>query len=447
VEKPSILVVDDDLRMRQLVRDTLAVEGFESRQCIDGREAAQLLSTQPFDIVITDLMMPYFNGIEILEKARQANPDCLVVLVTGYGTIESAVEAIRKGAYDYIQKPFEPDELLFVVRRAAEHARLLHENRKLRQQVEGCQSEELIGTSPQMASLKELVGKIAPFDTTVLIQGETGTGKELVAKLIHRWSKRADQIFLPVNCGALPESLLESELFGHVRGAFTGAEQDKQGLFEAVHHGTIFLDEINSTSAGFQVKLLRVLQEGAFLKVGGREPCRVDVRVIAATSMPLAKEVEAGRFRSDLFYRLNVVTIDIPPLRRRREDIPLLAHHFLVKFGAKYGREVRSISMPGLAQLRGYSWPGNVRELENVIERAIIMASGPELQPEHLPRLANAGGRPEATEGDLVSMSEMEKSLIARTLQSTGGHRGRTAEALGISSASLWRKIKKYGLG
>jgi DNA-binding NtrC family response regulator len=447
VQKPSILVVDDDLRMRQLVRDTLAMEGFEARLCIDGREAAQLLAAQAFDIVITDLMMPYFNGIEILEKARQANPDCMVVLVTGYGTIESAVEAIRKGAYDYIQKPFEPDELLFVVQRAAEHARLLHENRKLRQQVEGCRSEELIGTSPQMASLKELVGKIAPFDTTVLIQGETGTGKELVAKLIHHWSTRADQIFLPVNCGALPESLLESELFGHVRGAFTGAEQDKQGLFEAVHNGTIFLDEIDSTSAGFQVKLLRVLQEGAFLKVGGREPCRVDVRVIAATSTPLAKEVEAGRFRSDLFYRLNVVTIDIPPLRRRREDIPLLAYHFLVKYGAKYGREVRSIAAPALAQLRIYSWPGNVRELENVLERAVIMAVGPELQPEHLPRLANAGDRPEEKEGGLVSMSEMERSLIARTLQSTGGHRGRTAEALGISSASLWRKIKKYGLG
>jgi transcriptional regulator with PAS, ATPase and Fis domain len=298
-----------------------------------------------------------------------------------------------------------------------------------------------------MASLKGLVGKIAPFDTTVLIQGETGTGKELVAKLIHRWSTRADQIFLPVNCGALPESLLEAELFGHVRGAFTGAEQDKQGLFEAVDHGTIFLDEINSTTPGFQVKLLRVLQEGAFLKVGGREQCRVDVRVIAATSTPLAKEVEAGRFRSDLFYRLNVVTIDIPPLRHRREDIPLLAHHFLVKFGVKYGREVRAISAPALAHLRGHSWPGNVRELENVLERAVIMATGPELQPEHLPPLANGGGRAEETAGELVSMNDMEKSLIARTLQSTGGHRGRTAEALGISSASLWRKIKKYGLG
>jgi DNA-binding NtrC family response regulator len=442
---PSILVVDDDLRLRQLVRDTLIEGGFSPEVCGDGREAAQILAERPVDMVITDLMMPYFDGMEILEKAKLANPDCLVILITGYGTVESAVEAIKKGAWDYVQKPFEPDELLLIVQRAVEHLRLLQENRRLRRQVENCQGDELIGTSRNMAELKTLVGRVAPFDTTILIQGETGTGKELVARLIHRWSTRREQRFLPVNCAALPESLLESELFGHVQGAFTGAERDRPGLFEAVDKGTLFLDEINSTSPGFQVKLLRVLQDGAFLKVGGRETHKVDVRIVAATNIPLEKEVEAGRFRSDLFYRLNVVTVDIPPLREHTEDIPLLAHHFLAKYGAKYGKSVQGIGADALARLRVYAWPGNIRELENVLERAVIMVDGTELRAAHLPRLTPDDSR-ESLDTGLISISEMEKNLIAKTLRATGGHRGKAAEALEISPVSLWRKIKKYGL-
>jgi DNA-binding NtrC family response regulator len=442
---PSILIVDDDLRLRQLVRDTLIDGGFFPEVCGDGREAAQLLAERPVDLVITDLMMPYFDGIEILEKAKLANPDCLVILITGYGTVESAVEAIKKGAWDYIQKPFEPDVLLLIVQRAVEHLRLLQENRRLRQQVEDWQGEGLIGTSRNMGELKALVGRVAPFDTTILVQGETGTGKELVARLIHRWSTRREQCFLPVNCAALPESLLESELFGYVQGAFTGAERDRPGLFEAVDKGTLFLDEINSTTPGFQVKLLRVLQDGAFLKVGGREPHEVDVRVIAASNTPLEKEVKAGRFRSDLFYRLNVVTVDIPPLRERKEDIPLLSHHFLAKFGAKYGKNVHGIGADALARLRGYAWPGNVRELENVLERAVIMVDGTELRASHLQRLTPDNNR-ELLASELISLPEMEKNLIAKTLRVTGGHRGKTAEALEISPVSLWRKIKKYGL-
>jgi DNA-binding NtrC family response regulator len=442
---PSILVVDDDLRLRQLVRDTLIEGGFSPEVCGDGREAAQILAERPVDMVITDLMMPYFDGMEILEKAKLANPDCLVILITGYGTVESAVEAIKKGAWDYVQKPFEPDELLLIVQRAVEHLRLLQENRRLRRQVENCQGDELIGTSRNMAELKTLVGRVAPFDTTILIQGETGTGKELVARLIHRWSTRREQRFLPVNCAALPESLLESELFGHVQGAFTGAERDRPGLFEAVDKGTLFLDEINSTSPGFQVKLLRVLQDGAFLKVGGRETHKVDVRIVAATNIPLEKEVEAGRFRSDLFYRLNVVTVDIPPLREHTEDIPLLAHHFLAKYGAKYGKSVKGIGADALARLRVYAWPGNIRELENVLERAVIMVDGTELRAAHLPRLTPDDSR-ESLDTGLISISEMEKNLIAKTLRATGGHRGKAAEALEISPVSLWRKIKKYGL-
>jgi DNA-binding NtrC family response regulator len=442
---PSILIVDDDLRLRQLVRDTLIEGGFSPEVCGDGREAAQILAERPVDMVITDLMMPYFDGMEILEKAKLANPDCLVILITGYGTVESAVEAIKKGAWDYVQKPFEPDELLLIVQRAVEHLRLLQENRRLRRQVENCQGDELIGTSRNMAELKTLVGRVAPFDTTILIQGETGTGKELVARLIHRWSTRREQRFLPVNCAALPESLLESELFGHVQGAFTGAERDRPGLFEAVDKGTLFLDEINSTSPGFQVKLLRVLQDGAFLKVGGRETHKVDVRIVAATNIPLEKEVEAGRFRSDLFYRLNVVTVDIPPLREHTEDIPLLAHHFLAKYGAKYGKSVQGIGADALARLRVYAWPGNIRELENVLERAVIMVDGTELRAAHLPRLTPDDSR-ESLDTGLISISEMEKNLIAKTLRATGGHRGKAAEALEISPVSLWRKIKKYGL-
>ena len=447
MRQPSILIIDDDLRMRQLVRDTLTDEGYEPQLCGDGREAAQYLTVHGgVDIVVTDLMMPFFDGIEILEKAKQANPDCMVILVTGYGTVESAVEAIKKGAYDYIQKPFEPDDLLLIVRRAAEHVRVVRENRKLRLQVASCRNEELVGPSRQMEDLKAFVARIAPFDTTVLIEGETGTGKELVAKLLHHWSKRRERPFLPINCGALPEPLLEAELFGHVRGAFTGAEQDKKGLFEAVDTGTLFLDEINATSPGFQVKLLRVLQEGAILRVGDREPRKVDVRVIAASNTPLEKEVTTGRFRSDLFYRLNVVTVDIPPLRKRKEDIVPLAQHFLAKHEAKYGIAVRSISPEALARLRNHAWPGNVRELENVLERAVIIADGPELRPEHLPQFAAGVPPREATGSEGLSLAETEKRLIVETLQQTGGHKGKAAERIGISPVSLWRKMKKYGL-
>ncbi|KIH75523.1 regulatory protein, Fis family [Geoalkalibacter ferrihydriticus] len=441
---PSILIVEDDLRMRQLLRDTLGAEGIVAETTEDSREAARILDAQKIDIVITDLMMPHIDGMEILERARRGNPECAVILITGYGTIESAVAAIRKGAYDYVQKPFEPDALLLIVRRAQEHVRLLQENRRLRRQVEGMHGEELIGTSRRMVDLKNFIAKIAPFDTTVLIQGETGTGKELVAKLIHQWSPRRTQTFLPINCGALPESLLEAELFGHVRGAFTGADRDKKGLFEAVEKGTLFLDEINSISPAFQVKLLRVLQEGTYMKVGGRDPQKTDVRVIAAGNVPLEQEVAAGRFRSDLFYRLNVVPVEIPPLRERREDIGLLAHHFLAKYGAKYGKSVQTISARALENLRAHPWPGNVRELENVVERAVIVAEGDELLPAHLPRLTPPADERMAADEDLISLEEMEKRLILKTLQRTSGNRGRTAEILGISPVSLWRKIKKY---
>jgi DNA-binding NtrC family response regulator len=440
----SVLVVDDDLRMRQLVRDALAAEGIASAICADGREAARLLQERNVDVLITDLMMPHLGGIELLEIARQVNPDCMVILITGYGSIESAVEAIRKGAYDYIQKPFEPDALVLTVCRAREHVRLVKENRLLRQQVGLLRSDELIGNSQAMTELKSFIAKIAPFDTTVLIQGETGTGKELVAKLIHQWSPRKTEAFLPVNCGALPEQLLEAELFGHKRGSFTGATQDKKGLFETVGKGTIFLDEINSISAAFQVKLLRVLQEGSYLRVGGREPRKMAARVIVAGNVPLEQEVEAGRFRSDLFYRLNVFPVVIPPLRERIEDIDLLAHYFVEKFSLRYERPVSEISAAVIKRLRGYPWPGNVRELENVIERAVIVMEGTRLETILLPHRSSSPSAESREKSEIRSFEEMERHLISLALSRTGGSRQNTAELLKISPVTLWRKMKKY---
>ena len=441
-----ILVVDDDLRMRELIRDTVAELGLQPELCGDSREALRRLEQDPFDLVLTDLKMPHIDGIGVLERAKGLNPEILVILITGYGTIESAIEAIQKDAYDYIQKPFEPDDFLLVVRRALSHIRLLRENQLLREQVAGLGFDELVGDSRSMKELQAMIARIAPLDTTVLLQGETGTGKELVARLLHRGSQRRQAAFLPVNCGAIAETLLESELFGHEAGAFTGADRRKQGLFEAVTGGTLFLDEINATSLQFQVKLLRVLQEGEILRVGATTPVRVDVRIIAAANASLESEVEQGRFRRDLLYRLNVITVDIPPLRKRQTDIPLLAHHFCNKYSQRYQKLIKSIAGEVLDRLLRYPWPGNVRELENVMERAVIMADSDRISSAHLPNRQEPGVMPDDFCDGLVSLADMEKVLIERTLQSLNGHKGRTAEILGISPTSLWRKMNRYHL-
>jgi DNA-binding NtrC family response regulator len=443
---PMTLVVDDDLRMRQLISDTLAEDGLAVRATDDAREALRLIDSQAVDLVITDLKMPHVDGIGVLERAKSVNPDTVVIVVTGYGTIESAVEAIRKGAYDYLQKPFEPDEFMLLFRRAMEHSRLVRRNKELLRELAGCRNDALVGASRAVETVKHLVAQIAPFDTTVLVQGETGTGKELVARLIHEGSARREATFLPVNCGALAESLLEAELFGYEKGAFTGAEKRKSGLFETADKGTIFLDEINATSVNFQVKLLRVLEEGRFLRVGGAEPVAVDVRVVAAANAPLEAEVEAGRFRRDLLYRLNVFTIELPPLRKRMEDLPSLAYYFLARYAAKYGKNVTAVSQDVLRRLNEHSWPGNVRELENVIERAVIMESKAELQAVHLPRGTAKILDDQDLASGLVRLEDMEKALIQRTLRGLQGQKARAAEALGISTTSLWRKIKRYEL-
>ncbi|HBI14938.1 MAG TPA: sigma-54-dependent Fis family transcriptional regulator [Desulfobulbaceae bacterium] len=442
----QILVVDDDLRMRELIRDTLAEMELRPQLCGDSREALRRLESDSFDLVITDLKMPHIDGIGVLERAKLLNPEILVILVTGYGTIESAIEAIQKDAYDYIQKPFEPDDFLLVVRRAIGHIRLLRENQRLREEVAGLGFGELVGDSRSMKELQAMIARIAPLDTTVLLQGETGTGKELVARLLHRGSQRRQGTFLPVNCGAIAETLLESELFGHEAGAFTGADRRKQGLFEAVAGGTLFLDEINATSLQFQVKLLRVLQEGEIMRVGATTPVRVDVRIIAAANANLEREVEQGRFRRDLLYRLNVITVDIPPLRKRQTDIPLLAHHFCNKFSQRYQKPIRSIAGEVLERLLQYTWPGNVRELENVMERAVIMADSDRIRSVHLPNRSVPASLPDDFGNRLVSLADMEKMLIERTLQGLNGHKGRTAEILGISPTSLWRKMNRYHL-
>ncbi|GAB4337102.1 MAG: sigma-54 dependent transcriptional regulator [Desulfobulbaceae bacterium] len=446
---PAILIIDDDKRMGELLRDTLAEENLEATVSTDSREALRLLSENPLDIVITDLKMPHHDGIAVLERAREINPEIVVILITGYGSIETAIEAIRKGAYDYIQKPFEPDDFLLTINRAVDHVTLLHENRRLRQQIAENRTGsrwEMIGDSPQMLSLRETIERIAPFDTTVLIEGETGTGKELVARLLHLGSPRKEMPFMAVNCGALSEELLESELFGHEKGAFTGADRRKKGLFETAEKGTVFLDEVNATSSNFQVKLLRVLQEGQVMRVGSSHPTPVDVRVIAASNSPLGAEVEAGRFRQDLFYRLNVFTITLPPLRKRRPDIPLLAYHFLHRFSRKFNLEVKTITPTAMDKLLRHDWPGNVRELENTIQRAVLLAESPAIRTIQLPQKSTVPKDIDEACSKMISIAEMEKMLISHTLQAVNGHRERTAEILGISPATLWRKMKKYNL-
>ena len=441
----TTLVLDDDVRMAQLVGDILKQDRMTTLISNDSREALQLLEHNRIDMVITDLKMPHVSGLEVLEQARRSNPSCVVIIITGYGSIESAIDAVKRGAYDYLEKPFEPDALLILVKRAREYLRLSRENSLLMREIDGCKDEDIVGTSRAMEELKHLLARIAPFDTTVLIQGETGTGKELAARLIHRGSKRNTENFLPVNCGALAESLLESELFGHEKGAFTGADRLKKGLFESADGGTIFLDEINATSPAFQVKLLRVLQEGSFLRVGGSEPVTVDVRIIAASNAFLELEATEGRFRKDLFYRLNVVTIEIPPLRKRKEDIPSLAYHFLNKYSVKYAKQFKGIADETLKRLSEHSWPGNVRELENIIEKATLFETGAELQTVHLP-LSRTESRYEDLALGLVTLEDMEKMVIRKTLQSLQGQKAKAAALLGISTTSLWRKIKKYNL-
>jgi len=439
--KPSLLIVDDE----QVVRDSLVhwftEEGYRVEAAATAAEALARLASGDVDLIIADIRMPGMDGLELLEKIQSEQLDTAVIIMTGYASVESAVRALKHGAFDYITKPFDPDDLSVVVRNALEQQRLKRENRMLREQLAESQAvPELIGQSEAMRRVKEQIETVAPVDTTVLIEGESGTGKELVARAIHRLSPRRYNPMVVVHCGALTETLIESELFGHEKGAFTGAQYRKKGKFEAAMGGTIFLDEIADISLKTQTDLLRVLQEREIVRVGGTQPIKVDFRVIAATNRNLAELVKEGRFRSDLYYRLNVFTIHLPPLRERHGDVPLLAQYFLEKFSRQMNRKFTGFDRAAMEALVSYHWPGNVRELENVIERAVVVGREPLIRASDLAIVGSA-----ETPEDLT-LEAVERKHILRVLEDFGWNQTQAAKALGIDRVTLYHKIRRYGL-
>jgi len=447
-------VVDDEASMRELLGIMLRKEGFEVVVAESRARAAEVLAQGPVDMVITDIRLPDGDGIEILRHVKAAFPEIVVIMMTAYGSTQTAVAALKLGAHDYLTKPFDVEELKIVVRGALEKSKLQEENRLLKAEFRSQHGlDRMVGVAPAMAALFDLVRTIARTSSTVLITGESGTGKELVAKAIHSLSPRRDAPFVSVNCGALPETLLESELFGHVKGAFTDAHQNKRGLFEAAHRGTLFLDEIGETPPSMQVKLLRVLQEKKVRRVGGTDESEVDVRVVAATNRPLDTLVREKRLREDLYYRLNVIPVFIPPLRERREDIPLLAQHFLERFRREMGGAVTKISAEAMSRLERYAWPGNVRELENVIERAVALETTPEVRSERLPDslpLGDGGGPVPVhlREGFHLDdyLHSVEAELVRRALEQASGDRSATSRLLGINARALRYLIAKHRL-
>ena len=445
LNKQHLLLVDDDQRMRELLTDGFTGKGYQVTATADGREALLHLEATAFDTVITDLMMPQVNGTEVLEAAQRRDAQLPVIIITGYGTVDSAIAAMKIGAHDYIQKPFDPEELALIVERALAHYQLVKQNRDLTARVTLLQGSDLIGSSPAIQGVKKMIARLAPLAVSLLICGETGTGKELVARLIHQNSSRAANNFLAINCGALSESLLESEIFGHERGAFTGAVEQKKGLLEAAHGGTLFLDEINSMPLSLQVKLLRVLQDGTFLRVGGTKEITTNLRVISASNSDLKGLISKGVFRDDLYYRLNVMEIDLPPLRDRREDIAELAYHFLNRYSRKYDKAIHEIAPQALRMLTEAPWPGNVRELENIMSRAVIMEPGATITTTALPPSLGAVSQPPAA-ANLMTLEEMERYMINKALAATNGNRALAAQTLGIDVSTLWRKTKRYDL-
>jgi DNA-binding NtrC family response regulator len=451
-----ILVVDDDAVARDLLVEALQKDGYRVESVACGADALARGRAVRFDLILTDIRMGAVDGFAVLREIRAISPDTSIVLLTAFGSMEGAIEAIKQGAYDYLAKPFKKEEIGLVVRRALEHSRLLRENIRFREELrERHDPSPLVGSSPPMLEVYKLVARVAAGKSTVLLEGESGTGKELVARAIHTNGPRRDGPFVPVNCAAITETLLESEMFGHERGAFTGAVGAKEGLFEVAHGGTIFLDEIGDIASALQVKLLRVIQEQEIRRVGGTASIKVDVRIIAATNRDLGSLVNQGRFRKDLFYRLNVVRIVLPPLRERREDIPMLAHHFLQKLTGGTAQPIRGLVPETMALLQAYSWPGNVRELENVIERAVSLSHGPLILPSDLPDLVLTVAPSVTT--DLVSQSreqgerlptleEVEKQHLIQVLRETGGNKARAAKILGIDRRTLYRMAERFGV-
>ncbi len=455
-----ILVVDDSPDIRFTMSEVLRAKGFSVESASDGQEAIDILDNRFFDIVLTDLSMPRKTGMDVLRFVTQHSPETICIIITGFGSIQGAVEALKMGAYDYLCKPIKPDEVTILIDKALELRDLKRENKSLKKELKTRYGfENIVGSSKAMQEVFGLVEKVADTDSTVLITGESGTGKELIAHAIHYASDRKDGPFIPVNCAAIPEELLESELFGHEKGAFTHAIKTRIGRFELANKGTIFLDEIGEMSPSLQVKLLRVLQERKFERVGGVKTISVDIRVVSATNQDLEIAVKEGRFREDLFYRLNVIPIHVPPLRERRSDIPLLAKHFLKKYCSGKKRCVEGITDEALDILTRYDWPGNVRELENIMERMVILANGKMITKDDLPYqiLEKTGGVPgQAIPGDLEfpedglslsqAVSELEKRLILKALERTGGVKNRAAKLLKMNRTTLIEKMKKLGL-
>jgi two-component system, NtrC family, nitrogen regulation response regulator GlnG len=467
---PRILVADDEDGLRWVLEKGLREAGYEVTAVKDGEAALRHAEAEPQDLIFLDVRMPGLDGLAVLQRLRASRPDALVIVMTAHGTMETAIQAMQRGAYDYLAKPFDIDEVLLLAERALTARRLSQEVAQLRTGLQDVwEFGVLTGRHPRMQEIYKTIGRLAGSDVTVLLRGESGTGKELVARAIHHYSRRAGRPFVAVSCAAIAATLLESELFGHERGAFTDARERKLGKFELAHGGTLFLDEVGDMPAELQIKLLRALQERSFERVGGQESIRVDVRILAATNRDLETLIREGRFRDDLYYRLNVVALQLPPLRERRRDVPLLVDHFLAKYTDDLGRRV--VAPAALDRLVGYEWPGNVRELENVIQRAMVMATGGVILPEHLPIgevSAAAAVAVDATLEDIIERrlldcvrglrehananlydlmtSLVEKPLFRAVLRETGGNQVRAAQLLGINRNTLRKKLKEHGI-
>jgi len=446
----TILVIDDEAGILDTLKILLKNSGFQVETAQGGKAGLAAIQSVAPDIVLTDIRMPQVSGIDVLQAARDEDPEIPVILMTAQASLQSAIQAVNQGAFYYIQKPFSNDDLVAICNRAAEYRQLRSENKHLKREIrrrEKSVSVKPIGTSQPFLEILKLAEQVAPTDSTVLVQGESGTGKEVISRYIHELSERSDGRFLSINCGALPESLLESELFGHVKGSFTGAIRDKQGLFEAARGGTFFLDEVGEMTAATQVKLLRVLQEREVLPVGGTEQIPVDVRVIAATNRDLEEEIRRGSFRSDLFYRLNVIAIHLPALRERTEDIPLLVDAALQRIATTRNEEPKRLSAEALELVTAYDWPGNVRELENALEHAVVLSRNKELSVSALPkRVTSPKVQPLVTDrvADNPTLEAIERAYVMWVLQSEGGNKTRAAEVLGIDPSTLYRKLSRY---
>ncbi len=461
MQNPRVLVVDDEEIVCESVKRILEEENYEVEIALSGFEAFDKMATNPFDIVITDLKMPGIDGMEVLRRIRREYPNTIIIMITGFSTVETAVEAMKLGAFDYIPKPFTPDEVSVVVKKAVEQKNLLLENIYLRQELqEKYGFDNIVGKSKKMQDIYRIISKVAPTDSTVLIYGQSGTGKELIARAIHFNSPRKDRQFVPVDCAVLSENLLESELFGHIKGSFTGAITTKPGLFEIADGGTVFLDEVGNISLSIQAKLLRVLQEREFTPVGGTKSKKVDIRLIAATNKDLEKMIKEGTFREDLYYRINIVPIYLPPLKEREEDIPLLAIHFLRKYSEQMGKKIKGFSAEAMEKLMRYSWPGNVRELENVIERTVVMIEEDMVRPEHiiLPdqhRQDELHIRIPMTSEELKeikkqlrekAVEEIERAFIINALERNQWNVTKASEEVGMLRPNFQALMRKYNI-